>query len=321
MGAVGGWLVALSLLLVGGCTRRPAPAHDGVDAAPPLVSAPPRPDAAPGQALASPVNLAADVRNRVDAIRKELDAGAQVEIVGDAFVFVAPDGGRFFRQAVDLARKALPLLLQGRFDRGPDRGVTVYAFGSEESFADACDAREKGECKTAYGEYFPRGRVVLANLSRGVSTCLHEMVHAIVQTDDPSAPKWLSEGLGSLVESPRFDPPGEIHGVTNWRLPLLKQTMASAAQGSSVRVEALFSMSDQAFEQPETLLLHEAMARYLCQWLDERGLLWPFYRAWRDSAGQDVDGRATFTRVVGMTPEAATAPWRRWVQGLVFPPR
>ena len=35
-------------------------------------------------------------------------------------------------------------------------------------------------------------------------------------------------------------------------------------------------MNDAEFRNAKTLLLHEAMARYLCQWLDEQGLLWRF---------------------------------------------
>ncbi|MDP9003066.1 MAG: hypothetical protein M3O46_23495 [Myxococcota bacterium] len=30
-----------------------------------------------------------------------------------------------------------------------------------------------------------------------------------------------------------------------------------------------------------------AMARYACQWLDDRGALWDFYRAWRDGVMRD----------------------------------
>lgn len=147
------------------------------------------------------------------------------------------------------------------------------------------------------------------------------MAHALVPTDDSSAPRWLSEGPGSLVQAPRLEPPGEIHGKASGRSLLLQQQMSSRAQGSSVRPEALLSTSDDAFEKPETLLLHEAMARYLCPWLEERGLPWPFDRAWRDSPAQDIDGRAAFTRAIGLTPGQASAPWRRRVQGLVFRPR
>lgn len=43
------------------------------------------------------------------------------------------------------------------------------------------------------------------------------------------------------------------------------------------------------------------MARYACQWLDERGKLWPFYRAWRDGVRDDPSGEKAFERIVGMT--------------------
>ena len=57
-------------------------------------------------------------------------------------------------------------------------------------------------------------------------------------------------------------------------------------------------------------------ARYLCQWLDERNLLWPFYRQWRDGVKDDPTGEKTFTKVVGMTPTQANVPWTAWVKAL-----
>ena len=48
-------------------------------------------------------------------------------------------------------------------------------------------------------------------------------------------------------------------------------------------------MSDATFRDDDESL-HYAMARYACQWLDERGQLWSFYRAWRDDVTDDPTG-------------------------------
>jgi putative membrane protein len=63
-------------------------------------------------------------------------------------------------------------------------------------------------------------------------------------------------------------------------------------------------MADEVFRDDDEAL-HYALARYLCQWLDERGKLWPFYRAFRDDRRADPTGAAAFKRVVGTTPEEA----------------
>jgi hypothetical protein len=58
------------------------------------------------------------------------------------------------------------------------------------------------------------------------------------------------------------------------------------------------------------------MARYVCQWLDERDMLWPFYQRWRDTYDQDPTGEAAFRAVVGQSPAEAHPAWARWVKRL-----
>ena len=77
----------------------------------------------------------------------------------------------------------------------------------------------------------------------------------------------------------------------------------------------LFGMADDVFRDDDEAL-HYALARYFCQWLDERGELWPFYRAYRDERRADPTGAATFKRVVGTTPEEAEAPFLAWLSRL-----
>ena len=71
-------------------------------------------------------------------------------------------------------------------------------------------------------------------------------------------------------------------------------------------------MSDAAFGKDE--LLHYAMARYACQWLDERDKLWAFYHAFRDGIADDPTGEEAFTAVVGKAPKDANEQWVTWVQ-------
>ncbi|HEX7603749.1 MAG TPA: hypothetical protein VF316_19155 [Polyangiaceae bacterium] len=73
-------------------------------------------------------------------------------------------------------------------------------------------------------------------------------------------------------------------------------------------------MSDATFRD-DLEKLHYATARYLCQWLDGKGLLWSFYRTWRDHVADDPTGEKAFAQVVGMTPVQADVPWSAWVKG------
>lgn len=306
----------IGLVLLAGCGKPEAVREDAAIAGPASVEASVVAAGSARSPILPPYDLEADVRERIDGARRELDAAtAPVQVVGGVYVFVAADhGGPLFDEAVRVANRGLPLLLgSGHFDKPPDRAVTVYAYSSEDRYVDACKRRLGTKtCDTPYGRYVMDGRFIIANLSRGVHTCLHEMVHPIVQTDAPMAPAYLDEGIAALMEQPKFDPPGEIHGDTNWRLPDLQHHL------ESVRLEDLFAMSDAEFRSPKGLLLREAEARYLCKWLDDQGLLWPFYRGVRDAAAGDPHGATSFGRVVGEAPAEADRAWRTWVGGLHF---
>jgi hypothetical protein len=77
----------------------------------------------------------------------------------------------------------------------------------------------------------------------------------------------------------------------------------------------LFGMKDEVFRGDDEDL-HYALARYVCQWLDERGKLWPFFQKWRDNVATDPTGEASFKEIVGMTPTEATPVFTKWALAL-----
>lgn len=262
-----------------------------------------------------PYDLAADVHTRIERARSEFGPQTPVHVEGDVFVMVAPDKSRLFEPAVALVHDALAALYNERFSAGPDRAVTVFAFGAQAPY-DAYSAKHGGsKGDTLLGFYSMKNREIVANLGPGVSTLTHEIVHPIVQTDFPRAPAWLNEGLGALFEMPVLPRAGEIHGIKNWRLPRLLKALASPAERDQVRIENLFGMTDEAFRGPDQDL-HYAIARYFCQWLDDRGALWPFYRSWRANIASDPTGRGSFKTVLGSDPEDLDAAWADWARHL-----
>lgn len=256
-----------------------------------------------------------DLAHREAAARAELGDRAVFDVEDGVFLLVAPHPGPLFDAAVTLVRKALPAYFHERFSRHPHRPVTVFLFDAAAPYAAFCARRVGTACAGNLGIYNPRTREILANLGPGVTTLSHEIVHPIVQTDFPDAPAWIDEGIGALFEAPVFPSPGEVHGATNWRLARLKKALSSRAEEPTVRLDALFGMSRDGFAG-DGEDLHYAMARYACQWLDEQGMLWRFYRAWRDGIIDDVHGEKAFREVSGMSPAEATGPWREWVRTL-----
>jgi hypothetical protein len=272
------------------------------------------PDAGARSPEVSTYDLDADLRSRVGAAKGLWGPDTHVGTVANTFVIVAADRKVVLVQAVSLAARALDALFHDRFRLRPDRAVTVTLWSTAAGYDAYCNRRVGSACGDDLGVYIVRTSEILVNVAPGLTTLTHEIVHPIVQHDFPLAPKWLDEGLASLFEAPVFPSPGEIHGVPNWRMPSLAAALARSDERSRPRLEALFGMSDDTFLNGDRLL-HYAMARALCEWLDERNELWPFYQAWRDAGSGDPDGLLAFQSVVHETPAQANGEWARWVVG------
>jgi hypothetical protein len=244
------------------------------------------------------------------------ELGPSVPVVREDPFFLAGPGwsAGSLEQVTHLVRQALAALYHDRFTTRPDP-VAVYLFASRVPYEQFCRSRLREDCISPYGFYRPDARVIVMNAGPGIGTLTHEMVHPLLEADFPRAPTWLDEGIASLFEAPVLPRPGEIHGAKNWRLPRLRAALGSQKERDGARLETLFGMSDARFRDADEPL-HYAMARYACQWLDDHGKLWAFYRAWRDGVEGDPSGEKAFASVVGQAPREANHAWVAWVAGL-----
>jgi hypothetical protein len=278
--------------------------------------APPAPAAASGRAEA-PYDLATDIERRSRAAKEELGARTITTVVSDIFVVIGPPGwqGGSFEQSVSLMRSSMAGYLNNRFGKKPSQAISVYLFPEGKTYEAFCKKKYDAPCIAHYGFYQPGDRYMVMNIGLGAGTLTHEIVHPLVESDFPDAPTWLNEGIASVFEAPVIPKAGEIHGVKNWRHPRLKRALTTAAERDHARLDTLFSMRDEVF-RAEAEDLHYAMARYVCQWLDERGKLWAFYQRWRDTVATDPSGEKAFKEVVGMTPAEANPAWTKWTLAL-----
>jgi hypothetical protein len=259
-----------------------------------------------------PYDLDADVRTRIDGARMRFGPAVHVAMVGDAFVLIAADPAVSLDAAASFGRQALAAYVHDRFAKSPDRAVSVLLFNGASNYGAYCRKELGAACDEDLGAYSVLESVILVNAAPGLGTLTHEMAHPFVQHDFPLAPQWLNEGVASLFEAPVFPSPGEIHGAPNWRMPILARALESPNEPSRPHLEALFAMSDREFVSRDRSL-HYAVARGFCEWLDERGELWPFYHAWRDGFQRDPDGRSAFQLVEHRSPAEASGAWRQWV--------
>ncbi len=307
-------LCALVPSLALACKARSSEPAPGPPAASTATPVPPSASAAAPEG-----DLDAEIAARIDMARGQLGANIPVRVEHRVFVLVGDRPGPWFDAAAALADKALDAFFHGRFDKPPAGPVTVYAFSSRAAFDRYVRKRfPAGVAESHEGDlglYRADGslREIFANLEPGPETLGHELVHPILESDFPTAPKWLAEGIASLYEYPKFPSAGEIRGADNWRRGVLLAALASKDERKEARLDRLFGMTDEAFLQDGPT--HYAAARYVCLWLEGKGKLWDFYRAWRDGVGEDPSGEKAFARVVGKTPQEAEAEWEAWATG------
>ena len=299
-----------------GPLRRPV---EGDASLPPAAST--SASAAPAASAAASLALAAPALETVEQLRqrarRELGERTSFALVRERFLMVgAPGWGEGgVKSSAAFSERVLGALLNGRFDRLPAGTLPVYLFGNATSYEAYCQKQYGGACVSVYGFFSPADRRLVMNVGLGIGTLSHELVHPLVEVDFPLAPTWLNEGIASLFEAPLLPREGEIHGAKNWRYPRLQGALGSARERSKVSVEAIFALSDGVFRRDDEDLNY-ALARYLCQWLDSRQQLWPFYRGWRDGVATDPTGEKAFRAATGQTPAEATAAWLRWVRAL-----
>jgi hypothetical protein len=253
---------------------------------------------------------------------------ARVRTLGDAFVLVEADRrGPLFDQAAVLLEREIENLY-GHVSKRPELGVTIMLFSSRHAYEAFCE-RQGGDPRRECG-FFRRGTREITTDGSHAAVALpmlsHEVVHPILESDFPRIPLWFDDGVASLLEVPASPDDAGMHGETrNWRQARLQQALASKVEQASTRLDALFGMSTQAFRASagegdaaatnEALrMLHHAMARSVCAWMDHQGRLWPFFEAWRDTFSTDPTGEKAFEKVMASTPTALNGKWVEWAK-------
>jgi len=182
--------------------------------------------------------------------------------------------------------------------------LATYLFSTTAEFA-AFGRRIGGPDSSGYFAELDNGTPVLvADLSSGLGTLLHELVHAFVhQGFRPVPPLWFNEGFAAYHEKAL----GQLDGtrldasfgyLSNWRFPRLQ---AEAAAG---RVK-LANLVDRTHD-PTTA------AASLMLFLDRHDRFVPLVRAMR-SRSEDADGMRTLAAVWGADLADLEGRWLAWI--------
>ena len=244
-------------------------------------------------------------------------------------MFVLADGDDAARldAAVDLTQRLASALTGTAFVHPPAKGTTVWIYGTGPFFEQGVrdhthwDTFNKGE-HPGYGMYEEQSRTIVVRTDTGGPGDLgHEIVHVLADSDFPRAPAWLAEGVPSLAEVPVFakGPDGRetVRFGAHFRLQTLRDVLAGhdADKRAQIRVDSLFAMRTYVdFHETGLQYLHYAAARELCRFLFQRGQLWDFWRAARDSVLEDPTANMAFKKVTGKMPAEMTDEFFAWVQ-------
>jgi hypothetical protein len=251
----------------------------------------------------------------VAALRQRVPAGFTV-VVQAPFVVIGDEPAERVRErATSTVKWAVDKLKQSYFSRDPAEIIDVWLLRDRESYLEHTWRLFHERPSTPYGYYSATHRALIMNIATGGGTLVHEIVHPYMRANFPGCPPWLNEGLGSLYEQ-SGEARGKIVGYTNWRLPGLQQALRA---GRVPTFRELTSMNDRQF-YVEDRGTNYAQARYLCYYLQERGLLTAFYKDFVASQAQDPTGYRTLQRVLREPDMGAfQRRWSTFVLGLRFP--
>ncbi|MDT5270155.1 MAG: hypothetical protein QOH49_2341 [Acidobacteriota bacterium] len=256
----------------------------------------------------------ADYARHVEQLRQRLPSKEFEVVIEKPFVVVGDGGRRAVEEdARGTVRWAVTLLKQDYFEKDPNEILDIWLFKDSASYNRHARDLFGSEPTTPYGYYSPAHKALVMNIETGGGTLVHEIVHPFVEANFPDCPAWLNEGLGSLYEQ-SGEQDGHIVGYTNWRLPALQRAIR---RGGLTPFKTLLALDGRAFYDDDPQGTHYAQARYLCYYLQERGLLTRFYRDFHAAHNADPTGFDTLKKVLNETDmEAFQKRWEKFVLGL-----
>jgi hypothetical protein len=257
-----------------------------------------------------------DFERHITALKRRLPPGDFTILVQSPFVVIGDEPASVVRRrANDTVKWAVERLKREYFKRDPQEILDIWLFKDEESYNRNARLLFGETPSTPFGYYSPSHKSLVMNIATGGGTLVHEIVHPFVEANFPDCPPWFNEGLGSLYEQ-CSDKDGRINGATNWRLAGLQRAIRTDRVPPFAD---LLAMDHTAFYERDRGTNY-GQARYLCYYLQEKGLLAKFYKDFTASSKTDPTGVKTLKKILGTDDLAAfKKSWETFVLKLTFP--
>jgi hypothetical protein len=251
-----------------------------------------------------------DFSRHIEQLKKKLPSDDFSIIIQPPFVVVGDESGETVKQHAEHTIKwAVDKLKQDYFTKDPKEILDIWLFKDSASYEKNAVALFGEKPTTPYGYYSSTHKALVMNISTGGGTLVHEIVHPFMEANFPSCPSWFNEGMGSLYEQ-CGEENGHIHGYTNWRLPGLQNAIKA---GTVTSFKKLMAMDARAFYNDDKGTNYAA-SRYLCYYLQQRGLLVKFYRDFHAHRKNDPTGYNTLQRILQVRDmNALQKRWEKYV--------
>ena len=251
---------------------------------------------------------AADYEQHVMRLKRRLPSDSFTIVVQRPFVVIGDEPPETVRRRAEGTVKwSVDRLKRDYFTHDPDDIIDIWLFKDKASYEKNAQRLFDERPTTPYGYYSREHKALIMNIATGGGTLVHEIVHPFMAANFPKCPSWFNEGLASLYEQ-CGDRSGHIYGYTNWRLNGLQRAIR-ADTVPTFRELCGTSRREFYHDDPGT---NYSQARYLCYYLQERGLLVKYYHEFRRTAKDDPTGYRALQRV--MSEKDMGAFKKRWEQ-------
>ena len=258
----------------------------------------------------------ADFARHMMELKKKVPATGFTIVLEPPFVVVGDGPEKNVRaRAENTVRWAVNLLRKDYFQKDPEDILDIWLFRDKASYMK--HNREIFHCTpgTPFGYYSDHHKALVMNIATGGGTLVHEIVHPFVHSNFPECPSWFNEGLASLYEQ-CGERDGHIKGFTNWRLRGLQDAIRNDRVPS---FEGLMKTSTHQFYNMDSGTNY-GQARYLCYYLQQKGLIRKYYREFRRNCKEDPGGIETLKKVLESDDLSEfKEQWQEFVLTLHFP--
>jgi len=271
-----------------------------------------------GAPEAKPETPAARLAQHLADLKARTPAGFTIVVPegGGAFVVIGDEAPEMVRRrAAGTVKWAVDRLKAEYFATDPPDLLDVWLFKDKVSYEKHTKELFGDEPDTPFGYFSQQHHALIMNIATGGGTLVHEIVHPYMHANFPECPTWFDEGLASLYEQ-ASERGGHIVGLTNWRLKGLQEAIEAKKTPS---FKDLTGSTEHEFRAMDSGRNY-AQSRYLCYYLQEKGLLVKFYRAFHAAHKDDPTGYETLLEVLGEKDMADFQKrWEAWVLKLRFP--